>query len=139
MLAKINRLSSKGLFKRTLSHGQRLFACPQFAVLGLKPLPPQPNPEETLPLAPLVFQPRFGFIVSKKVHKRAVRRNRIRRVLQETLRQQVLKTGLGQVFAPYRAVVFIVREAALGITSAEALDQLQQLVQRLQKKGSQVG
>lgn len=32
------------------------------------------------------FPTRFGFVVSKKVHKRAVKRNRIKRLVRETIR-----------------------------------------------------
>ena len=32
------------------------------------------------------FPTKFGFVVSKKIHKRAVRRNRIKRLMRESLR-----------------------------------------------------
>lgn len=57
-------------------------------------------------------EPRFGFIVSKKIHKRAVQRNRIRRRLRELVRTWLL-TERREAMSQYRALVFIARSGSL--------------------------
>lgn len=36
---------------------------------------------------------KFGFVVSKKVHKRAVKRNRVRRLMRESIRLYIKSVG----------------------------------------------
>jgi ribonuclease P protein component len=45
-------------------------------------------------------KPRFGYVISTKISKMAVHRNRIRRALEESLRQnlQIIPAGLDFVF-----------------------------------------
>jgi len=50
---------------------------------------------------------RFGFIVSKKVSKKAVRRNRVKRLLRESVRltQKNIKPGFDAVFISKAGIV----------------------------------
>ena len=50
---------------------------------------------------------RFGFIISTKIHKRAVKRNRARRLLTEALRPLLpkVKPGFDAIFLAKREVV----------------------------------
>ncbi len=56
--------------------------------------------------------PRFGLIVSKKVDKRATRRNRIKRRIREIIRT-VLIPRYPERLREYRAVVIIARSGCL--------------------------
>lgn len=47
---------------------------------------------------------RFGFIISSKVHKKAVKRNRIKRLLSETLMDLGVKPGFDLVFLTKRKI-----------------------------------
>ncbi len=57
-------------------------------------------------------EPRVGFIVSKKVHKKSNRRNLIRRRLRELVRL-ALRSEQKQRLAKYRTLVFIARNGSL--------------------------
>lgn len=114
MLPKPNRLKSKGEFKRTLS-GRRLCGNSFFVLYGLATPPVAGSFRVDNPtITPALNRPtRIGFIVSKKIHKRATRRNRIRRRLRELVRSHLQQTGTGG-FQGYRALVFIARSEVLG-------------------------
>ena len=70
--------------------------------------------------------PRIGLVVGKKVSKKAVKRNRIKRVLREVFRQN--KTFFGS-----NDIIFIVREDVSDLTfqqlKAEIFDCLKQRLQ----------
>jgi ribonuclease P protein component len=104
VLKRINRLKSRGDFKRTLA-GLRLCANDCFALYGLL------GPSESTGSS-AVSEPRIGFIVSKKVHKRAVQRNRIRRRLRELVRTSLL-TERRQILSQYKTLVFIARSGCV--------------------------
>ena len=68
---------------------------------------------------------RFAFIVSKKIHKRAVKRNRIKRLLRESI--QLLLPRLKSNFD----VVFLVKKEILG----KDFQQVRSMVKKALKKG----
>ena len=120
MLKPVNRLRSSRDFKRALS-GQRLGSNDCFAVYGL-PLAQQKGLSALGNSTGDVVQaameevsstPRIGFVVSKKVHKRAVRRNRIRRQLREIFRLWLLSNRHQATLSRYRVIVVIARSGAL--------------------------
>ncbi|WP_303673881.1 ribonuclease P protein component [Vampirovibrio chlorellavorus] len=133
MLPKSNRLKAKGEFKRTLS-GKRLFGCPFFVLYGL-----ERNPVSSVPAATqsVVHPTRFGFIVSKKIHKRATKRNRIRRRLRELVRLS-LKQGTLSGVSPYRAMVFIARPDALSASFTDLQDKMERCLQGVRPLGKRV-
>lgn len=70
MLPKENRLSSNFDFRKVRRSGERCKS-PFFSFFVLREVGKVKNP------------PRFGFVVSTKVTKKASKRNRVRRVLQD--------------------------------------------------------
>lgn len=112
MLPKPNRLKSKGEFKRALS-GRRLCGNQFFVLYGLAVQPTAGSFGLENHVPPSTRPTRIGFIVSKKIHKRATKRNRIRRRLRELVRLH-LKDNQVNGFQGYRAFVFIARPEALG-------------------------
>ena len=55
---------------------------------------------------------KFAFVVSKKVHKRAVIRNRIKRLMRETVRN-ILKTNQFPDINEYMSVILVGKHAAI--------------------------
>lgn len=51
------------------------------------------------------FPTKFGFVVSKKIHKRAVRRNRIKRLMRESVRLHIKNTP--QFDTKYMSLIFV--------------------------------
>lgn len=92
MLALINRLTGKQDFDRVKEKG-RLFQGNAFAVAVLAKKEKGPS--------------RFGFVVSNKISKKANIRNKIKRALRETVRQNLpkLKSGFDVVFLVKKVVL----------------------------------
>lgn len=140
MLKKANRLKSRRDFKQTLS-GRRLCINDCFVLYGLpvrnKPFPnptAQPplgyaNQEVTLPL-----QTKIGFVVSKKVHKSSVFRNRVKRQLRELIRLQLMferQNSQPEMLARYRTLIFILRAGSLNINFQMMGERLKRCLQNI--------
>lgn len=106
MLPEAHRLKQRSQFKKTLSDGVLVGQSPVLLVLRL----PGPCPEGGLPL---------GVIVSKKVSKRAVDRNRLRRQLAVLSRLWLQQSLAPPWVAETQAVVMVVRQAALGASFSD--------------------
>lgn len=112
MLKKQYRLKSRPAFKKALQ-GRVFYSSRYLAVYAI---PHHPNH--------VGKPPRFGFIVSKKVDKRATRRNRIKRRLREAIRVTLLTPPMIAQVSRYQAIVLIARNASPDATLAELCGQL---------------
>jgi ribonuclease P protein component len=129
MLKRVNRLRSQRDFKRTLA-GHRLGANACFAVYALPLKSPVANIASNGP----GYEPKLGFVISKKVHKRAVQRNRIKRRFREILRRWLL-SGSRSALVPYRSIVVIARSGCL-TASYQELERRMETCFRVRGSGS---
>ena len=119
MLPRSLRVTRQHAIQQYLKQGQRLYSCPAFLVLA--------HPNTVLPNGPV-----FGFVISKKVHKRAVIRNRIKRQLRALVRYHFLQIGdkLPVDNLLPQAYLFIVRSAAVDASYETLAQYVQTLVPR---------
>ena len=73
---------------------------------------------------------KIGFVVSKKFHKRAVKRNRIKRLLREIIRLKLKNVGLGQA-EKLRSMIFIAKPPSLDIDFKTAEGAVNELLERI--------
>ena len=95
MLKKINRLKAKAAFKATYNNNNVVSDNEIVLYAG------KIKQNEVCPT-------RVGFVVSKKVSKRAVRRNRIKRLIRENVRL-MLKNNEFDVLNKYQSLIFMAK------------------------------
>lgn len=89
-------------------------------------------------LAGDVTSARLGLAVSKKVDKRAVARNRIKRIVRESFRSEVLPAGESQ--SEYRKLDYVVlpRATCVTLSNQQLFESLGKHWHGLQKKACQM-
>lgn len=71
---------------------------------------------------------KFGFVVSKKIHKRAVKRNRIKRLMRESLRLYIKEFGVSNKFM---SVIFVASTKILNKKFSDVDEIMKKLVRYL--------
>ncbi len=72
---------------------------------------------------------KVGFVITKKIHKRAVKRNRAKRLYREAYRL-ALKEGLIDSAQKYLSLVFVIRADALTLNFKECYSSLLKLLKK---------
>lgn len=71
---------------------------------------------------------KVGFVVSKKIHKRAVKRNRIKRLMRESYRLLIKE---GAVSDKYLSLIFVASSKLLDMNFKEVDNAIRKLVYKL--------
>ena len=79
-------------------------------------------------------QTRFGFVVSKKYSKRAVKRNRIKRLMRECIRLAIKENKLG-VCENYMSFILLPKEKAVNTKLCDIQNSFFNLLKRLSARG----
>ena len=120
MLKKENRLKNKRAFTATYSNNNVVGNDLMVVYAG------KPKTDKNCPT-------RVGFVVSKKVHKRAVKRNRIKRLIRENIRLMFKNNELAEL-NNYQSLIFIAKENILEKTFDEIRYTILILLDKLAKK-----
>ena len=115
MLKKQNRLKSRLAFNRIYKTSKSVASSSLILYIDKE------NTDKNCPT-------RVGFVVSKKVHKRAVKRNRVKRLIRENIRL-MLKEDFEEI-NKYQNLIFIARNKIFDMN----LDEIKELILILFKK-----
>ena len=74
------------------------------------------------------FPTRVGFVVSKKIHKRAVKRNRIKRLMRESYRLLIKEASVSD---KYISLIFVASSKLLNMNFKDVDNAMRKLVYKL--------
>jgi len=74
------------------------------------------------------FPTKIGFVVSKKTHKRAVKRNRLKRLMRESIRL-ILKENKYLIMNNFISIIFVGKSAALGKPFSEIDSSIKEMLE----------
>ena len=74
------------------------------------------------------FPTRVGFVVSKKIHKRAVKRNRIKRLMRESYRLLIKEASVSD---KYISLIFVASSKLLDMSFKDVDNAMRKLVYKL--------
>ena len=117
MLRSENRLKSKKAFSATYRNGNSVSDDLMILYAG------KIKQDKNCPT-------RVGFVVSKKVHKRAVKRNKIKRLMRENIRL-MLKNDEFATLNEYQSLIFFAKEEILEKTFEEIRNTILILLEKL--------
>ncbi len=120
MLKQINRLKSKRSY--TATYNNRNIVGDENMVVYAGKI----KTDENCPT-------RVGFVVSKKVHKRATKRNRIKRLIRENIRLMLKNNELVQL-NNYQSLIFMAKEDILDKNFEEIRNTILILMDKLANK-----
>jgi len=120
VLKKQNRLTNKHAFSATYKNNHKINSSAIVLYAG------KSNQDKNCPV-------RVGFVVSKKVHKRAVKRNRIKRIMRETLRLYI-KNSKYPVINNYISLIFSAKYNSSGANAEDIQKNISMLLDKLANK-----
>lgn len=120
MLKKENRLKTKNAFKAT--YNNKNIVSDDLIILYAGRI----KTNENCPT-------RVGFVVSKKIHKRATKRNRIKRLIRENIRL-LIKNSDDNEIKKYQSLIFVAKEGILNKNYNEIRNSILILLNKMANK-----